>query len=224
MKICVKTYLLLISFFLLSFQTIKGQNFRLGFQASPQLSWMHSSVQGVEHLKANPGIDYGLVADFYLFGLPRYSFNTGILISNQSFKTKIAAEQPFELGAATFTQPVDFTFRLNYLQVPTIIKLKTDPFYRSTFYGQFGVASFFNLSANASSSDGKLSGQNVSDAFRLYSIALTMGAGVEYDLGRNTALVAGINYSRMFSDATSYKNLTDKSEIHSVKLVLGIMF
>ncbi|HPR30917.1 MAG TPA: hypothetical protein PLK12_02430, partial [Prolixibacteraceae bacterium] len=65
-----------------------AQHFRLGFQASPHLSWMNSSDGNIQNVESRFGIKYGLDADIYLAGLPRYTLNTGLFVSNHSFTAR----------------------------------------------------------------------------------------------------------------------------------------
>ena len=202
-----------------------AQNFKLGLQASPQISWMNSSNADILNSQIRLGIRYGLDADIFIVpGTPRYCLTTGLFVSNNSFKTHYSVETPFEIGNKTFTNNVDFRFNLNYIEIPINLKMRTEQFYRLTYFGQFGVSNFINVSAKAISSDKQLNGANVNDAVGLYNIALLMGAGAEYDLGGNTALVAGIQYSKGLIDYSTIKSLDESSYFSSLRLVLGVMF
>ena len=56
----------------------QGQSIKLGFQASPQLSWMKSTNIDITNQQSRLGIKYGLEADLFLLKVPRYSLNTGL--------------------------------------------------------------------------------------------------------------------------------------------------
>jgi hypothetical protein len=202
-----------------------AQNFKLGFQASPQVSWMNSSNTDILNSQARLGIKYGLDADIFIIpGLPRYCINTGLFVSNNSFKTHYSIGEPFKVGGKTFSDNFDIRFNLNYLEIPLDLKLRTDQFYRFTYYGQFGLSNFINISAKAVSSDKQLNGVDVNDAVGLYNLALLMGAGAEYDLGGNTVLNLGIQYSKGLIDYSTIKSLDESSRFSSLRLVLGVMF
>jgi hypothetical protein len=202
----------------------RGQFVKLGFQASPHLSWMKSSDTNISNQQSRGGIKYGLEADLFLLKVPRYSLNTGLYISNLSFKSRYDVTNPLEISNATLTPPVSIRYRLNYVEIPLDIKLRSDQFYRMTYYGQFGITNLINISAMAVSSDGKLNGTNVSESIRMYNMGMLMGAGVEYDLGGNTAVNCGIQYTNYFIDATTIKNLDEKTTIKALRLVIGVMF
>ncbi|MFA9391620.1 MAG: porin family protein [Prolixibacteraceae bacterium] len=220
------TVLLLLT--LISSATI-AQNFRLGFQASPQMSWMTSSKSGITNNELRPGVKYGLEADIFLSGFPRYSLNTGLFVVSSSYSAHYDIEETFFINEVTFENPVDLNFKMNYIEIPLDIKLKSDQFYRMNFYGQFGLAALFNLSASASSSDAKFGGDDVNSEINNYTIkpfnlCMIMGAGVEYDVGGNTALNLGLQYSNGLIDITNIGNLSEKTNLNSLRLVLGVMF
>jgi hypothetical protein len=202
----------------------QGQFLKLGFQASPQLSWMKSSNTGIVNDQSRVGIKYGIEADLFLLGVPRYSLNTGLFISNHSFKAKYSLENPVTLNGISLATPVSIQYKLNYLEIPLNIKLRSDQFYRMTYYGQFGITNLINISATANSSDAKLDGSNVSESIGLYNMGMLMGGGAEYDIGGNTAINLGIQYTNYFIDATTIKNLDEKTTINSLRLVIGVMF
>jgi hypothetical protein len=201
-----------------------GQSLKLGFQASPQLSWMNSTNTNILNEQSRAGIKYGLEADFYLFGVPRYSLNTGLFITSHSFKAKYMLEAPVTLNDIPLSMPVSIQYNLNYLEVPINIKLRSDQFYRLTYYGQFGITNLINISAKANSSGSLLNKSNVSESIGFYNLGMLMGAGVEYDIGGNTAFNFGVQYTNYFLDATTIKNLSEKTTINTLRLVIGVMF
>jgi len=212
--------LLLLSISILS----HAQKIKLGFQASPQLTWMKSSNTNIVNDQSRTGIKYGLEADIFVFGVPRYSLNTGLFISNHSFKTRYKLDSPISLSGLTLQTPVTIQYKLNYIEIPLDIKLRSDQFYRLTYYGQFGITNLINISATAISSDAKLNGSNVNESIRMFNLGMLMGGGVEYDVGGNTALNFGIQYTNYFLDATSIKNLDEKTTLNTLRLVIGVMF
>ena len=176
-----------------------AQNFRLGFQASPHMTWMNSSKNDIVSNELKAGIKYGLEADIFLAGFPRYSLNTGLYVANHSFSAHYNIDEPFFINNVTFSEPVDLRYKLNYIEIPLNIKLKSDQFYRMTFYGQFGLTNMINISASATSSDAKFTGDNINSGMnnrviKPYNLCMIMGGGVAYDVGGNTALNFGVQY------------------------------
>ena len=204
--------------------TAFSQSFRLGFQASPQVSWMTSDKTGILNYKVQPGIKYGLEADIFLAGSPRYCLNTGLFVASHSFTGQYSLTDPFVLNLSTFSNKVLIRYKLNYLEIPLIIKLKSDQFYRSTYYGQFGLSNQFNLSSTAFSSDDQLTGDNVNKHITMYNVAMVVGGGMEYDVAGNTSLNIGLQYTNGLVDITSINKLEEKTTFQSLRIVFGVMF
>lgn len=219
----------ILSFLILLSFSVWSQNFRLGFQASPQLMWMNSTNNNIQREGVTLGIKYGLEADIYLAGFPRYSLNTGLFVSHQSFSAIYNVPESFSINESTFDEQTELNFKMNYIEIPLIIKLKSDQFYRMRFYGQFGLSNLLNIGASATSSDSGFSGENINESvsnrtIHMYNLCMVIGGGAEYDLGGNTAINLGIQYSNGLTDVTNISNLSEKTVLNSLRLVLGIMF
>lgn len=223
----MKTFLL--SILLLAASVLSAQNFRLGFQASPHFSWINSSNGKISNDEVKLGLRYGLDADIYLAGFPRYTINTGLFVANHSFKAQYTTAQSFSINGKVFDEAVNILYKTNYIEIPLNIKLRSDMFYRMTFYGQFGLSNLFNISASATSSDKQLDGDSVNDGalnrhIRFYNVNMIMGGGMEYDVGSNTSINFGIQYSNGLIDVTKIESLDEKSVFNSLRLIVGVMF
>ncbi|HOO86060.1 MAG TPA: outer membrane beta-barrel protein [Prolixibacteraceae bacterium] len=221
--------LLLVAVLIMWGSVSMGQNFRLGFQASPHFTWMSSTNGGINNIETKPGIKYGLEADIFMAGYQRYILNTGLFVSNHSFSARYVLDQSFDINTTTFDKSVDLTFKMNYIELPLNIKLRSDQFYRMTFYGQFGLTNLFNISASASSDDASFSGEKLNEginnrSIRFYNLCMLMGGGMEYDVGGNTAINLGVQYSNGLSDVTNLGRLNEKTVFNSLRLVVGVMF
>jgi hypothetical protein len=216
--------IILISAMLLISILSPAQKIKLGFQASPQLSWMKSTNSDINNKNCGLGIKYGLDADIFLFDVPRYTLNTGLFITNHSFKARYNLDKVLVMDDKELSNPVDIRYKLNYIEIPLNIKLRSDQFYRLTYYGQFGLTNLINISATAYSSDGKLDRANINESIGFYDLGLLLGAGAEYDIGGNTALNFGIQYTNYFLDATTIKGLDENTTINTIRLVIGVMF
>ncbi|HKM94226.1 MAG TPA: outer membrane beta-barrel protein [Prolixibacteraceae bacterium] len=220
---------LFIPLFLFFVLTAFTQNFRLGFQASPHMSWMSSTKGEITNSKTLPGIKYGLDADIFLAGYPRYILNTGFFVAHHSFSARYNFDQSFDINQTTFDNPVNLTYKLNFIEIPLDIKLRSDQFYRMVFYGQFGLSNLFNISASATSDDMKFLGDKLNEdinnrAIRFYNLCMLIGGGMEYDVGGNTAINVGIQYSNGLTDVTNLGRLDEKTVFNSLRLVVGVFF
>lgn len=220
---------LILSILLFTTTLLSAQNFRLGFQTSPHLSWINSSSGDIVNDETRIGLRYGLDADIYLAGFPRYTINTGLFVANHSFKAQYTTSQAFLINGKEFNEAVNILYKTNYIEVPINIKLRSDMFYRMTFYGQFGLSNLFNISASATSSDKQLNGDAVNNGIlkrhiKLYNLNMIMGGGMEYDIGSNTSINLGIQYSNGLTDVTNIGSLDEKTVFNSLRLIIGVMF
>jgi opacity protein-like surface antigen len=78
------------------------------------------------------------------------------------------------------------------------------------------------MNIKATGISGNLLNDNISDEINLFNMGYHFGAGAEYSLGGNTAVVFGITYSNGFSDIT--KNTNDKITTSSFAIRLGLLF
>ncbi|MBN1925019.1 MAG: outer membrane beta-barrel protein, partial [Prolixibacteraceae bacterium] len=131
---------------------------------------------------------------------------------------------PFSIGDATFQNPVEINYSLNYLEIPLVIKLRSDQFFRMTYYGQFGLTGQLNLSATAVSSDGQINGESMSGEIGLFNLGMLVGGGAEYDVGGHTALNFGLQYSNGLVDISTINGLDEKSWFNAIRIVIGVMF
>jgi hypothetical protein len=218
----------LLTILLLLSASVWSQNFRLGFQASPHVSWMNSTRGDILNHETKPGVKYGLEADFFIAGYPRYIINSGLFVSNHSFSARDNLDTPFFINKAAFDTLVTLHYRMNYIDVPLNIKLRSEQFYRMTFYGQFGLSNLFNLSASVQSSDLQLAGDAVNSGFnraiKFYNLSMLMGGGMEYDVGGSIAINIGVQYCNGLTDVTSLNGIDEKTILNSLRLVLGVMF
>jgi len=189
----MKKGILLALFVLIGAQFLRAQDYysstyqdkpiSLGITLSPNLSWMqYGDANGYEST-AKLGFSYGLAADFGF--APNYYFSTGLLVN-----TMVS-------GATT---PVhEGTYRLQYVEIPLALKLKSTQRYFRSYYGQFGFTSGFKVNAKEKvSPDYKRSELEGANLLRL---ALQIGGGVEWQLDHNLAFVTGITYNNGFTKA-----------------------
>ncbi|HPR30757.1 MAG TPA: outer membrane beta-barrel protein, partial [Prolixibacteraceae bacterium] len=130
----------------------------------------------------------------------------------------------FTLRENVFYDAVDVEYDLGYIEIPLSIKLRSDQFFRITYWGQFGLAPQINISATATSSDGAFNGGSVSDMIRLFNLNMLVGGGIEYDVGGHTALNLGFQYSDGLVDLTTLENPEETTSFNAIRIVLGVMF
>lgn len=211
--------------FLFIFTLIQAQqNIELSFTGSPSLNWMNSDVKQVSKGQAVLGYDFGINADFFFPASEKYSFGTGILITNAGGELEFQMDENISFADEQLAPNTKVKYHLRYIEIPTVIKMKTSQFHRTTFWGQFGLSSMVNISAKGTSNDEILDKTNISDEVNMFNLALNVGLGFEFDLGGSNALAVGLVFKNGFMDVTSNTDIADKTIMNSLKLKLGIVF
>lgn len=209
----------------------------MGIKASPQLTWTNTDSKSITTggLKAN--ISYGLVLDYYISD--NYSFGTEFSIG--TYGGSIKPDSVYVEEKSTSTTDMEYSYKLQYINVPFIIKMRTKEIGYMRYYAEFGLGMSYNFRAKAdvSSSAVELSNVDVNDPdpvdkltlknngelsqkVNFFRSSLIIGAGVQYNVFGNTLLVAGLRYDNALNNFTDESRW--KASMNFLALHLGVMF
>ena len=183
-------------------------NFRLGLAINPNIGWMRYNDDDFDG-GSKIGFSYGLIAD--LGFAKNYYFSTGLLINSIS---------------SSLTPPSDAKdvrkrelIRLQYVDVPLTIKLKSNENESGRFYGQFGFTAGLKVSGKQKfEGESKKTSIDKDDLFRL---GLQIGGGKEWKISENLDLMTGLSFNNGFTRAI---NNEGKPKTSYVALNLGLFF
>lgn len=227
-KIFRFTLLLLFPALISSAQT-SDPTFHFGMKICPNMAWLKSDTKGLESDGSVTRFSYGLITEFRI--AENYAFATGIDISYRGGKLKE------ENNTDTSTTVDESTLKLQYIELPLTLKLKTNEIGHLRYYLQVGVAPGFNLRARA---DGKTTtqvrttgsnptnttkefeDQDVQDDINSINVSMVIGAGIEYNLSGSTNFFGGIVFNNGFTDISDSKD--DKYVSNFLGLNLGVLF
>jgi len=218
---------LLTTFFLLSCIVISvkaqdasgsdDQKFHFGLKATPTLCWLRVDAEGVKNDGIRIGFTYGLTTEFRI--AKNYAFATGVDVSYRGGKYRVDLGS---LGELKVTQ------RLQYLDVPIALKLKTNEIGYIKYYGSFGFLPGVLIKANQDVDSPNTSlipnsskRSNQSD-FSAFNMGLVVGGGLEYNVGGSTSFTAGLVYNNGFIDIWDMKDAQMNTDY--ITLNLGILF
>jgi hypothetical protein len=200
-------------FFSLSTQAQDSRPVRFAFGVMPSSAWIKPEGEIITKESSKIGFSYGILVDLMIGGNANYAFGTGIMISSQGgsiINTQYQDGRTFTVQDTSGTQSflydgfatVEEKFRLQYLEVPLTLKLKTNEIGYLTYYGQFGLNMSFNIKSRSdvtgSYDDGEpvvLTDLNVAKETNLLRMALQVGAGAEYNISGDTYLMAGVTWN-----------------------------
>ena len=195
-------------------QYSEGNKAQLGFTTSPTFGWLTFPSGQTPQLEGDgmrTGFSYGVLAD-----LPfseNYYFSTALTVSTLNAKTT-------EPGISTSV------YKLQYLEVPLTLKLKSVESMGRRFYGQFGLYTGINIGSkqdvmftNSAIPDQK--NTDIDDQINMFRAGLVLGGGAEWRMGENMSLMTGLSYSNGFTDVLDGDAQAKNSYI---ALNLGIFF
>lgn len=198
---------------------IDSKKLRFGAYIAPTISWMRPTTNktsdGLYEPKNNGskmGFTYGLMAEYKF--TDNYVFATGLQVNMTGGKIISQYDGHETVNVVTKS---DFNYRLNYLEIPVALKLRTDLISGFRFFGQFGITTGFNLAKKATYTVNYLdnngiaqtdigSNEKIKGTFAVAPVLFSMniGAGIEYPLTAKLAAYGGLFFNNGFApDATN---------------------
>ncbi len=218
---------LILSCFLIAtvFTGYSQKHVRLSFVGDPSVNWMRTSNSSTENGKSTLGYDFGLNGDFYFSEDERYSLSTGIQIANTGGELSYHSSSAPTFAGTTFSSTITkIKYQIRYIEIPLAIKLRTDQFNRVKYWGILGLSGMLKISSKGTSNDGTLKKANISDEVNLFNLAMNMGVGFDYDLGKSNSVTTGLIFQNGLMDVTTDNAFSDKTIINSLKLKIGLIF
>jgi hypothetical protein len=219
---------------------------KLGLFVSPGVSWMKPMGNEIHNGVPGLGLVYGLKVEYY-FKEQNYAISTGLFggidgggLHGRDTLTKL------NNGNSVLER-----YTTNEVILPLYLKLKTNPIRkRFKLYGEVGFQMVFNVSARANYSSSIPSpylgnalvniykenvlrnGNEVQElipGFRYnpFDFRLSVGGGMEYEVGRSTSVFFAIHYNNGFINTIDDRSVNPKHDatvVRSLLFTLGAMF
>lgn len=196
---------------------------RFAFAVQPATTWIKPEGEILEKESNGFGFSYGIITDIMIANNENYAFSSGILINSQNSTvlnsqyhdgTTTAADTSSLL--AEFAQSSE-KYKLQYLDIPLTLKLKTNEIGYLTYFGQFGLDLSFNLKSRRDIEyqfeDGPLlraDDEDVQSDIGLLRTALQVGLGAEYNIAGNTSIMAALVWNNGLTNVFSKNNLKEE--------------
>jgi hypothetical protein len=224
-----KFILLLLFLLFISLNTKAQQSISIGLHFDPLISWFGSDISEVKNDGARPGINFGL--SFNKSFTPNYSFSTGVnLVSaagrlTHSDTTRL---EPHDSGSELITIPPGeaVLYKIQYVEVPIGLKLKTNEIGYVTFFSDVGVDPKVLVGGKMDIPALDIEGEKAMEELKMLNLSYHIIAGIQYGLGGNTAAVLGIGFHNNFLDVTKDNGIQpeDKVSHKMVSIRFGINF
>jgi hypothetical protein len=204
-----------------------AQKLRFGVFVDPLISYLRTDVSKIEPDGGRLGVNFGLMMDNFF--AEHYAFSSGISLRTMGGTLNyIQGKNEFHTNSDTITMLPHNTsvkYKLQYLHIPIALKLRTTEIGYFTYYADLGLDPMVNVKASADINSLGEKNIGVGDEIRPFYMAYHIGAGFEYKIVGNTALVIGVTYMNGFSDITSnVGNSAEKTVMHSFELRVGVIF
>ncbi len=204
------------------------QRVRFGFTTSPIFSWLQPDGQYLENEGTRLGLQYGIIADFIIDDNNKYAFSSGVMVDNIGGSVR---DRHFHNGDTLVNEfgDVKTTYKLQYLNIPLTLKLKTNEIGYLTYFGQFGLDLGFNLKARQDI-EGNFGGASIneenidiiSDIVPIRA-ALRVSAGGEYNISGSTTLMVGLAWNNGFTNVLDFNQLQEDADGRPVFTDNGVL-
>ncbi|WP_113663083.1 porin family protein [Pedobacter nanyangensis] len=211
---------IILAMFLMVATTQVFAQVRLGLTAHPNFGFL--KIENGKGSGVSTGFSYGLMSDFEF--AENYSFATGLTVTTINGKGTALNYQPYH-GIAATNAEYDVKFKMQYLEVPLSVKLKTDEQNDIRWYGQFGLTADIRIGArqDVKSNNNTALADDVkaADFTKFLRAGMIIGGGMEYRMSGKTSLMGGLTYNNgltnIAKDGASIRN-------HYVGLNIGVFF
>ncbi len=217
------------------------RKFRLGLEFSPAFASINAQTKNFEKVSNNFGFTTGLHYENY-FG-KNYAFMTGLFFSRMGGEVKIDALFPYDGNLNDTIFGVNYSYHINYIEIPLAIKLKTPEFNFINYFFHLGFtpgfvytakadvtpAIFANVddnedrSVNAGRNDFDPERSSMEeDNIRLLRFGFQVGAGGEYNFDEDLSFMFGLKYNTALTNSFRAQNTEGFTNLFSIQL--GLLF
>lgn len=200
-----------------------GRSVRFGFKVDPVfVNSLSPKENGIEKAGSGFGVNYGLMADV-MFSDGRGAFATGLEVAHSSASLNYKDKKGLH-------EEGEYKIKLQHLQIPLSIKLKTNENNGLRWWGQFGtyVAPLLGsrLDYTPTGTGTALSNEKIMNATNKLNMGLLVGAGGEFQIAEKTDLFFGLGFENGFVDVTTNSKWKDDGKVNLNRwaLRLGMFF
>ena len=224
--------ILLLGILFSPFLRAQHKPFKFGFEVAPNIGWFRSDISDYENDGSEVGFSWGFVSEFFL--MENYAISTGFKVVY--LNGRLAYPHQVKLNDSVNDPGIlHRSYKTKYIEVPLVLKMKTNEFGKFRFYGKIGLGTSFLLTAKGTDKfigeTEKISNdeKDIKEEMKTIRESLILGVGGEYNLGGSTALTFGITFDNGFTDVLKDQNSLDPEITHQainnyIEFNLGVIF
>lgn len=211
----MRRLLLILSFILSTMTTYsQDQKFHFGLRITPSMAWIKPDSKSIDRDGYRVGFGYGVQTEFRI--QENYAIASGLQISYRGGNLKFNNE---DMDSIVIPDPV-LNFKLQYVELPIALKMKTNEFNKIRYYGMFGFSPAYMIRAKYDSeSEDDI---DAKDDVNEFNVSMLIGAGIEYTISGSTVLTAGIEFNNGFFDV--FDGDEAKGVTNYLGLTAGVLF
>jgi hypothetical protein len=232
----------------------EAPKFRFGMKGATQLTWLKPDFKEIpegftaQRGRAGFNVSWGPQMEFRLDQRGNFYFSTGFEVNYSSGTVKGNIPKIIEVGGVNITRihTYESTYSFRYLELPAMIKFRTDEIGYIRYFGLFGMGVGIRLKAKNEFSETTDTNPPITitnynnkggDVANPIKGSLLIGLGAEYSLTGNTAVVASLLFNNNFTNIlkdikeTEYinaqgqqVNIKDFGILNYLQINLGILF
>jgi len=221
---------------------------KIGMKLSPQFTWASSDNKNSESSGIRLNAAYGVMIDYYFS--EHYAIGTEFCVNSYGANVNIKKDKYLAVDYAGVTYPntdaVKFDYRVQYMQIPVLIKMRTNEANGMRYYAEFGFGMGFLFKSKADVTFGATTIENVdvntpdpSDEYIItygsgssvnkYSSevsgfrgSMILGGGIMYTIKGNSSIIVGLRYDNGLSSFLSDDKL--QTSLSYLSLNCGLIF
>jgi opacity protein-like surface antigen len=199
------------------------KQWKIAIVASPNVSWIKPDAKFIDPGANKLKFGFGLCVDKMF--TDNYAFGTGFNVLNTGGQLKYKFDGQYTKDDGTTASIIGEktrTYKLQYVELPLTLKLRTNEIGFITYWGQIGLGLGLNIKAKGdeditylkekvvtdaavSWNDTKINQQSlidedIKDDIRLFRVGFIAAAGMEYNLAGSTSIVAGLSYNNAITN------------------------
>lgn len=201
--------------------TAQYKDFYFGLKTGTDLQWAGSSTKTVHNDKVKMGYNIGFVAEYYFVEnyAIEFGLNLNLLRNRYDYEeARVIPDQVLNVNVDSVWGNVNRTMRGTYVELPIMLKMRTNEFGDWRFFGEVGASVGVRCKASAkdlftykvgngdfyypaNTEDAKFT--NVSKEYNILAVKYIIAGGAEYSINGNTRAFARIIFNGNFLNALS---------------------
>lgn len=196
--------------------------------ADPVIAWMGSNETEYTGEGAKAGFDIGLNVLHYF--ADNYAISSGISFISAGGRQSVSEDHTMVFTNFHKEIPAgdEIKYNLKYMNIPIGIRLQTNQVGYLTYYTDMGFDVRMLIKSAVDLPTLQISGENAKNEVFGMNAGWHIGGGVEYELGIDASIIAGLSYGQDFFDVTKdledVNQHNDRSGLRMLTIRLGLKF